>query len=478
MRKGKRLLSTAGALLLAGPLGLQLTAQRPVIAAATTSLTFSARADAYVDSSNPANNFGIRRGLKTDAAPVVRSFLRFHVNGTAGSVVGAQLKVYATSANTAGYAVRRANNTAWGETSITYRNAPEAGSVVGTSSAVTKGSWSAVDVTPAVTGDGLVTLVMNGRNGSETRFRSREGARPPALVVDVSSPEPSPSPNPSPTVGPTFPPPIGSASDSSGWLVTCGYSHSLPDDPIVAPGQAGGSHHHDFLANITTNADSTYGSMIAGGATCTETSGDTAGYWTPALSRNGADVKPIGGPPSGTSSGARQQFYYRNNLSGYLPSAIETIPQDLRMIAGNAKAQSEADSYYLGREIYWGCSDNSTGKLKAPPSSCSTGIITLHVGFPNCWDGVHVDSLDHKSHMSYPVKDPVGSYVCPTTHPVPIPRVIMRLEYPVGTDTGTISLASGPPYTAHGDFWNTWVQSRLNQLVSECINKGLDCGKV
>jgi hypothetical protein len=475
----RRIASTAGALLLVAPLALQLTTAR-MAGAATTSFAVTARADAYVDSARPATNFGTNSTLKTDTEPVVRTFMRFDVSGTSGSVVSATLRVYSASANAAGYRVRRAGSTTWNERSITHRNAPEPGSLVGTSGTVTKASWSTVDVTPAVTGDGPITLMLSGNNSVETRYRSKEGGLPPVLVLQVSDSDPAPSPSPSPPGEPTFPPPVGRPG-SAGWIVICGHSHSLPDDPIVAPGQSGTSHLHDFFANRSAKADSTYDSMRAGGTTCPKTSGDTAGYWVPALYRNGVQVVAQGPPPTGTeagTSGARQQFYYRNNLNGYPPSAIKTIPADLRIIAGNGKAQSQDDNYYLGRELYWGCSDNSTGKLKAPPPSCSTGIISLHVGFPNCWDGVRVDSPDHKSHMSYPVKNAQGRYVCPAAHPVPIPRVIMRLEYPVGTDTGYISLSSGAPYTIHGDFWNTWVQSRLNELVDACINEGLDCGKV
>jgi hypothetical protein len=473
----RRIFSTAGALLLVATLAIQLTPQR-LASAATTSFTVTATADSYVDSTRPTTNFGTNSNLKTDTEPVVRTFMRFDVSGTSGSVVGATLRVYAVSGNAAGYWVRRAGSTTWNEKSITHRNAPKPGPVVGTSGIVTKASWSTVDVTPAVTGDGPITLILSGRNSVETRYRSREGGHRPVLVVEVS--ESAPSPSPSPTDEPTFPPPVGSPG-SAGWIVSCAYSHSVPDDPIVAPGQSDASHLHDFFANVTTNAASTNDSMTAGGTNCPKTSGDTAGYWVPALYRNGVQVLAQGPPPTGTkagTSGARQQFYYRNNLNGYHPSAIKTIPADLRIIAGNGKAQSEEDNYYLGRELYWGCSDNSTGKLKAPPASCSTGIISLHVGFPNCWDGIRMDSPDHKSHMSYPVKNAQGEYVCPATHPVPIPRVIMRLEYPVGTATGYISLSSGAPYTIHGDFWNTWVQSRLNELVDACIDEGLDCGKV
>ncbi len=252
------------------------------------------------------------------------------------------------------------------------------------------------------------------------------------------------------------------ASGSPGWLVTCTAVHSLQDDPVVHPGMSGMSHLHDFIGNPTTISDSTYTSMTSATSGCVLPS-DTAGYWVPALYRNGVKIKPGG-------AGVREQIYYRaNNLvSG---TKVMPFPADLRMVAGNSMATSATQNPKLGKEIYWGCSDNSTGKLIAPPPSCATGIVTLHVGFPNCWDGVLTHSND-TAHLAYP-----KSGYCPSGFPRALPRVIERWEYPVGTRTGTVTLSSGAPYTAHGDFWNTWNQTRLVSLVAYCLNKNIDCGK-
>lgn len=251
-------------------------------------------------------------------------------------------------------------------------------------------------------------------------------------------------------------PPVASASP--GWLVRCPYSHSLPDDPIVSPGQPGAAHLHDFYGNQSVDAFSTYASLLAASTLCGDQS-DTAGYWTPALYEDGVRVKPAG---AFGGHSTRQQFYYRKIGS----APVQPFPANLRMIAGDAHATSV---HHLS-EIYWGCSDNSTEKLPLPPS-CSTGIISLHVGFPSCWNGWQLDTSDHKSHVAYP-----SSGACPRTHPVRIPRLIQRQEYPVGTQTGAITLSSGSPYSAHGDFVNSWNQARLVQLTADCLNQDVDCG--
>ena len=257
-------------------------------------------------------------------------------------------------------------------------------------------------------------------------------------------------------------------ADSPGWIVQCNFARSLADDPIVFPTMKGVSHMHDFIGNGSIDANSTYGTAISGITNCAEPS-DTAGYWVPALYRNGVKIAPVGGIYTGNWK-TRQRIYYRDsNLDEGTP--VRSFPPDFRILAGNGHAMSPAENPKLGSSIYWGCADNSTGKLKLPPASCSVGAISLHVGFPNCWDGQNIDSADHKTHVVYP-----SGGECPSDHPVALPRVIVRLEYPVGRDTGNITLSSGPPYTIHGDFWNTWRQPRLDELVAGCLNADEDCG--
>ncbi len=261
---------------------------------------------------------------------------------------------------------------------------------------------------------------------------------------------------------------LASVVHAGTFRVRCAFDHSLKDDPIVFPGLPGASHLHDFFGGRDANAFSTYQSMRAGGTTC-GLADDTAGYWVPALYRNGVKVKPSGKGPTGLT--VRNVIYYSNNVSSSY--TLEAPPADLRMITGNGHALSFAENPKLGKEIYWGCSDNTNTSFKptTPPPSCPTGIIALHVGFPNCWDGVLTHNND-TVHLKFPAK----GGICPSGFTHALPRVIMRLEYPVGFDTGDITFSSGPLYTIHGDFWNTWNQAGLAQLVRDCVQNGIGCG--
>jgi Domain of unknown function (DUF1996) len=117
-------------------------------------------------------------------------------------------------------------------------------------------------------------------------------------------------------------------ADAEGiWTVKCPYSHTNNDDPIRFPGQVGASHTHDFLGNETTNALSTRKSMLNGSTTC-GTEEDKAGYWVPALYKDGVKINPDG---QWGSRSTREKFYYSD--SQYTSSVlVEPFPPDFRMI--------------------------------------------------------------------------------------------------------------------------------------------------
>ena len=109
--------------------------------------------------------------------------------------------------------------------------------------------------------------------------------------------------------------------------------------------------------------------------------------------------------------------------------------------------------------------------------TCATYRLDLDLRFPDCWDGVHLDSKDHKSHMAYSVRPNKLSTqrVCPSTHPRLMPQVVMNVRY--STFGGPLTrLASGAMNTAHGDFMNGWRQSKLVTLVQRCLNVDKYCG--
>lgn len=250
-------------------------------------------------------------------------------------------------------------------------------------------------------------------------------------------------------------PAVGEAHELGVFRTVCRYSHSRADDPIVSPNRFNASHLHDFFGNVTTAADSTPGSLLAGDTTCV-TGEDRSAYWVPALTRDGAPVKP-----------SSLTVYYRGTRQD--DDTIAAFPAGFRMIAGDAAASSPQE-----REVVaWGCRGvDGPGSMASSPLDCPEGSgLNLHVRFPSCWDGSNIDSADHKRHMAYTERGR-----CPESHPVPTPRLAMIVHYPITGEPGQIRLSSGSVSTAHADFFNAWDQGFLAGKVESCLNEEVFCG--
>jgi phosphatidylinositol-3-phosphatase len=159
----------------------------PGARATSATSRFSPSADAYVSQAKPTSNFGTATTLRTDASPKLeRSYLRFDVTQLPGSVTKATLRLYADNRDRSGYTVRSVASTDWSEDGITYANAPQPDAVVAASSAVARGSWTSVDVTGLVHGDGAVSLALIASGSSAGVYASRETATTsPQLIVET-----------------------------------------------------------------------------------------------------------------------------------------------------------------------------------------------------------------------------------------------------------------------------------------------------
>ena len=235
---------------------------------------------------------------------------------------------------------------------------------------------------------------------------------------------------------------------------SCTFSHMSMDDPIVYPRQPGASHDHSFVGNTTTNAFSTLRTLHAGSTTC-KRAGETAAYWMPTLLVNGQMV-----PPAGAT------IYYRRKTL----APLRAFPAGFKMVAGNKSAMSPQ-----GMQITsWNCGAASSVPSSAEVPTCPDArgqSLRLHVNFPSCWDGQHLDSADHHGHVAYAVRG-----ACPVTHPIALPAITLIYRYPTAGGGG-VALSSGGQYSAHADFFNAWRQGTLTSLVNRCLNALRHCAK-
>jgi hypothetical protein len=99
--------------------------------AATTSTTFTVVADAYVAQNQATKNLGTDTRLKVGTSPILRSYLRFSVQGLTGTVLSATLRVNSATSSTVPVSVFGVADTSWGETTITWNTRPALGAALG-----------------------------------------------------------------------------------------------------------------------------------------------------------------------------------------------------------------------------------------------------------------------------------------------------------------------------------------------------------
>ena len=154
-----------------------------------TMLTFNPSADARVEEGNPNGKYGLATRLASDGDVGLRveSVLRFDVDGLAGSVRSAKLRLYAVSDGTAdGPAVYPAGED-WTESAVTWATRPQAtGPAVADIGAASANSWTEIDVAPLVTGNGGVSILLRQSATDGIQFYSRQGSYRPELIVTVA----------------------------------------------------------------------------------------------------------------------------------------------------------------------------------------------------------------------------------------------------------------------------------------------------
>lgn len=245
---------------------------------------------------------------------------------------------------------------------------------------------------------------------------------------------------------------VGPQGRSGQFVISCGFSHRAPDDPIVHPRRPGLSHSHDFFGNTTTDADSDLESLLAGGTTCRSRT-DTASYWAPTLLADGEPVEPTG-----------SDAYYRA-APGVPPERVQPHPAGLMVVAGDMAATTAQDTDLVG----WACGV-SARQYSTPPACSPSAPLRAVITFPDCWDGRHLDSADHRSHLA---NSTAGE--CPDSHPVHVPQLTFAISYPVWGQRDDLTLSSGSTKSLHADFVNSWDQAELERRVELCVHRDRVC---
>jgi hypothetical protein len=146
---------------------------------------------AYVRSAQPTSNFGAEPTLRLKSnSPNTNSYLKFAVSGLNGPAQLAKLRLFVESGGASGGTVYLVSNnfkdtlTPWNETGISYDNAPLfSGAALSSVGVVEAGQWVEFDVTPAITGNGVVSFGLRNNSAAMVEYHSKSGSNAPQLVM-------------------------------------------------------------------------------------------------------------------------------------------------------------------------------------------------------------------------------------------------------------------------------------------------------
>ncbi|RYN88784.1 hypothetical protein AA0120_g6816 [Alternaria tenuissima] len=116
------------------------------------------------------------------------------------------------------------------------------------------------------------------------------------------------------------------------------------------------------------------------------------------------------------------------------------------------------------------------GTFKRVPQRAQQGMEGTNGGM--CWDGVNLDSPNHREHVSYPA---TGTFenggACPSTHPIRIPQILLetvwdtkqfnnKADWPTdGSQPFLWSSGDATGFSTHADYLFGWKDNSLQKAM-------------
>jgi len=146
--------------------------------------------------------------------------------------------------------------------------------------------------------------------------------------------------------------------------------------------------------------------------------------------------------------------------------AVKSFPDGLKIIGGGYpdldKSLQNAECVNPGKCPNGDC---ETWNDFFPATTCDE--LEMSMRMPSCWDGVNLDSFDHRSHVVYP-EDSEPDGACPKSHPVQLPQIAVFTR--IMPYKGGIHVFSDGTGYFHADYFSGWDSKQLQKVLDECEN--------